>query len=292
MMKMDEGMDARPSPIAGQWYPADAGMLASLVDAYVDDAQMPFIKGEVVAVVAPHAGYIYSGPVAGYAFAALKGLSPDIAVVISPMHQAYYAALLTTAHDAYRTPLGSIPVHQGALDALDTALNTELGFGITRLRQDGEHSLEIELPFLQRVLENEFQLLPVMVRDQSVRTALGLGKALAGLFIQGGELHELKSIMVASTDLSHFYSENEANQFDNQMLAAIESFDPDRVIRADENGEGFACGRGAVAAVLRAAKILGADRVQRLHYATSGDITGDYSSVVGYGAAAVTRQLN
>ena len=289
---MDEGMDARPSPIAGQWYPAEAGLLANQVDGYVDAAQMPFIQGEVVAVVAPHAGYIYSGPVAGYAFAALKGLSPDIAVVISPMHQAYYDALLTTAHDAYLTPLGSIPVHQGALYALDSGLNAELGFGITRLRQDGEHSLEIELPFLQRVLENEFQLLPVMVRDQSVRTAQGLGKALAGLFMQGGELHGLKSVMVASTDLSHFYSQNEASQLDNQMLAAIESFDPDRVILADEMGEGFACGRGAVAAVLWAAKIMGADRVQRLHYATSGDVTGDYSSVVGYGAAAVTRQLN
>ncbi len=289
---MKNGLDTRPSPIVGQWYAADARGLADQVDGYVNAAEIPEIRDEVVAVIAPHAGHMYSGSVAGYAFAALKGLSPEIVVVISPMHQPYYGALFTTADDAYQTPLGIIPVHHNALDALDTGLKAELGFGLTRIAEDSEHSLEIELPFLQRVLDCDFQLLPVMVRDQSVRTALGLGKALAGLFQEGGILFKSPSIMVASTDLSHFYAQSEAERLDNKMLAAIESFDPELVIRTDEKGEGFACGRGAVAAVLCASKILGADRVRRLHYATSGDVSGDYSSVVGYGAAVVTRLTN
>ena len=289
---MKNGLDTRPSPIVGQWYAADARGLADQVDGYVNAAEIPEIRDEVVAVIAPHAGHMYSGSVAGYAFAALKGLSPEIVVVISPMHQPYYGALFTTAHDAYQTPLGIIPVHPDALDALDTGLKAELGFGLTRIAEDSEHSLEIELPFLQRVLDCDFQLLPVMVRDQSARTALGLGKALADLFQEGGILFKSPSIMVASTDLSHFYAQSEAERLDNKMLAAIESFDPELVIRTDEKGEGFACGRGAVAAVLCASKILGADRVRRLHYATSGDVSGDYSSVVGYGAAVVTRLTN
>jgi AmmeMemoRadiSam system protein B len=286
---MNIGMDIRPSPIAGQWYAGEAGRLADQVDGYVEAAMLPEISGEVVAVVAPHAGYMYSGAVAGHAFACLKGLTPEIVAVISPMHQPYYGDLFTTAHDAYQTPLGVIPVHQGALDALDASLKAELGFGLTRVSGDSEHSLEIELPFLQRVLDSDFELLPVMVRDQGTRTALGLGKALAELFQEDGILSKFPSIMVASTDLSHFHAQSEANRLDNQMLATIESFDPERVIRTEEKGEGFACGRGAVAAVLQASRILGADRVRRLHYATSGDITEDYSSVVGYGAAVVTR---
>ena len=289
---MKNGLDTRPSPIAGQWYAADASHLAEQVDGYVEAAEMPEIREEVVAVIAPHAGHMYSGTVAGYAFATLKGLTPGIVAVISPMHQPYYGELFTTAHAAYQTPLGIIPVHQGALNALDANLKSELGFGLTHVAEDGEHSLEIELPFLQRVLEGDFQLLPVMVRDQSVRTALGLGNALAGLFQAGGLLFKTPYIMVASTDLSHFYAQSEANRLDDKMLAAIESFDPELVIRTEEKGEGFACGRGAVAAVLQASKILGADRVRRLHYATSGDVTREYSSVVGYGAAVVTRHTD
>jgi AmmeMemoRadiSam system protein B len=287
---MKNGLDTRPSPIVGQWYAADASRLAEEVDGYVEAAEMPEIRDEVVAVIAPHAGYRYSGAVAGYAFASLKGLTPEIVAVFSPMHQPYYGELFTTAHDAYQTPLGIIPVHQGALNALDANLKAELGFGLTRVAEDGEHSLEIELPFLQRVLGGEFQLLPVMVRDQSVRTALGLGIALAELFLDGGLFFKKSFIMVASTDLSHFHAQSEANQLDKKMLGAIESFDPELVIRTEEKGEGFACGRGAVAAVLQASKILGADRARRLHYATSGDIRGDYSNVVGYGAAVVTRR--
>jgi len=275
-------LDVRPSPIAGQWYPSDPRRLASSVDQFIQGAKLPAIEGQVVAVMTPHAGHRYSGPVAGYAFAALLGLQPELVAVVSPMHYLAAPALLTTAHAAYETPLGVIPVDQEALRLLEQALGSA-GLGLTPVRHDPEHSLEIELPFLQRALAAEFHLLPVMVRDSSPPVAQALGKALAKV------LAGRPSVLVASTDLSHFYPQPVAEELDTELLRRVEAFDPQGVLQAEEEGKGFACGRGALAAVLWAAKELGANHVQILHYATSGDVTGDYSQVVGYGSAVVTR---
>jgi hypothetical protein len=282
-------LDLRPSPIAGQWYPAEARRLAAQVDQYMDSARLPTLDGEVVAVMAPHAGYIYSGPVAGYAFATLRGLSPDVVVVVSPMHYPYMELLLTTAHEGYTTPLGPIPVHRQALRALDHYLQEELGFKLKPVARDMEHSLEIELPFLQRALAKPFSLVPVMVRDQSAVVACGLGKALAKLISSDEALAGQSAVLVASTDLSHFYPQQIAEQLDAEVLHQVDAFDPAGVIEVEEQGKGFACGRGALAAVLWAAKELGADHARVLHHATSGDVTGDFDRVVGYGAAVVTR---
>jgi len=281
---MNTNLDIRPSPIAGQWYPGDPKRLSTNVDRYVHDATLPELKGDVVAIITPHAGHMYSGPVAGYAFATLCGLKPDLVAVVSPMHYPYNEPLLTTAHDAYETPLGIIPVDKEAVQALNDLLEKELGYGLSHVRRDQEHSLEIELPFLQRVIESEFKLLPVMVRDQSRKVTRTLGHCLAAT------LREHNAVLVASTDLSHFYPQNIANELDEVILGCIESFDPEAVLRAEEEGRGFACGRGALAAVLWAAKDLGADTVKILKHATSGDITGDTSQVVGYGAAVVLRK--
>jgi len=256
----------------------------------MDAAHLPEVHGEVVAVMAPHAGHLYSGPVAGYAFAALRGLSPELVAVVSPMHYPYAEPLLTTAHPAYATPLGEIPVHHQALQTLDGYLRQTLGAGLAFVARDPEHSLEIELPFLQRALAGPFSLLPIMVRDQDEHTAKCLGQALARLFLEDPDLAGKKALLVASTDLSHFYSQKVANQLDAEMLRRVEAFDPAGVIQVEIEGKGFACGRGALAAVLWAAKELGADRAQVLHHATSGDVTGDYDRVVGYGAAVFTRQ--
>lgn len=280
---MNAALDLRPSPIAGQWYSGDPERLAREVDGYVAAASLPAISGQVVAVMAPHAGHRYSGPVAGYAFAALRGLSPEVVAVISPMHYPYEQPLLTSAHEAYATPLGVIPVEAAAVEALDERLREQLGFGLTRVANDPEHSLEIELPFLQRVLSGPFHLLPVMVRDQSAHTAQVLGKALAEV------LAGRQALLVASSDLSHYYPQNLANTLDDEVLRQVAAFDPQGVIDIEEAGRGFACGRAAVAAVLWAARGLGADEAQILRHATSGDVTGDYSQVVGYGAAVMTR---
>ncbi len=287
---MRNSLDIRPSPIAGQWYPADPKRLAAQVDRHLDEARLPPLHGEVIAVMAPHAGHIYSGPVAGYAFAALRGMSPEIVAVVSPMHYPYVERLLTTAHDAYATPLGVIPVHREALETLDDYLRDLLGFGLAAVSHDMEHSLEIELPFLQRALAAPFTLLPVMMRDQSEATARGLGIALARLVNESDALRGQKMILVASTDLSHFYDQETAQALDSEMLRRVEAFDPAGVIRAEEEGEGFACGRSALAAVMWAARELGANRAYVLRHATSGDVTGDFDRVVGYGAAVFLRE--
>src|SRR5512136_1284368 len=165
----------RPSAIAGSWYEGNPKALARAVDQYLEQAELPELPGEVVAVIAPHAGHIYSGPVAGYAFAAVRGEKPDLVAVLSPMHQAYYEPLLTTAHAAYSTPLGQIPVDSEVVALLDTSLQESLGYGLTRVAYDQEHSIEIELPFLQRALGGDFKLLPVMVRAHSSRICRQLG---------------------------------------------------------------------------------------------------------------------
>lgn len=276
-------MDYRPSPIAGRWYPGDSGQLASSVDNYIDAADLPQINGEVIGIIAPHAGHIYSGPVAGYAFGAVRDMKPELVAVISPMHQPYSQPLLTSAHQAYQTPLGPIIIDHKAVSELNEYLEEELGFGLSPVRNDAEHSLEIELPFLQRVISSKFRLLPVMVRDQSERVGEALGKSLAKV------LADKAALLVASSDLSHFYNQEQAIQLDREMLNQIEGFDPLGVLQAEEEGKGFACGRVAVAAVLWAARDMGANTVQILKHATSGDVTGDYSGVVGYGAAVITR---
>lgn len=277
--------DVRPSPLAGQWYPASPMALSRMVDEFLDQAQaaLPPLKGEVVGLAAPHAGYIYSGPVAAYAFAAVRGQAYDLVAVVSPMHYPARGPLLTTGHQAYGTPLGTIPVDEGAVSALGRLLREQYGLALHRIWEDQEHALEIELPFLQRALAKPFRLVPVMVRDQSRAVAEGLGHALAEV------LRGRNALLVASTDLSHYYPQPVAEALDREMLRRVEAFDPEGVLRAEEEGKGFACGKGALAAVMWAARDLGATKAQVLRYATSGDTSGDYTAVVGYGAAAFLR---
>jgi hypothetical protein len=272
-------LDLRPSPIAGTWYDGNPKTLAARVDGYLDAAQLPEISGKVIAVIAPHAGHVYSGAVAAYAFAAVCELTPDLVVVLSPFHNVASHSLITTKHQAYSTPLGNIEVDRAAL--LDLQLN--LDFPIAAISNDREHSLEIELPFLQRALKNEFKLLPLMVRAHEPEVGKKLGHALAQT------LGNKNALIVASTDLSHFYDQQTAKTLDEEMLRRFESFNPESIFEAEQTGKGFACGHAAVAAMLWAARDLGATKVQTLKYATSGDVTGDYSSVVGYGAAVVLQ---
>jgi AmmeMemoRadiSam system protein B len=275
--------DLRPSPIAGTWYEGSQERLALAVDGYIEQAKLPALDGEVMGVISPHAGHRYSGPVAGYAFAAVRGRSFDVVAVVSPFHRPAYQPLLTTAHSAYATPLGNIATDRELLPALDDALKSRLSFGLAPLLRDQEHSLEIELPFLQRALKGDFRLLPVMILAQEPDVAEGLGLALAEV------LKGRNALLVASTDLSHFYDQKTALALDKEMLKRFESFQPESIFDAEHTGKGFACGHAAVAAVLWVARELGADRVQVLHHATSGDVTGNYHDVVGYGAAAVLR---
>lgn len=276
-------MNVRPSPIAGTWYPGNPVRLENNIDQFLSKAHVQVPPGKIWGLVAPHAGYRYSGQVAAYAFACLQNLHPDLAVVVSPLHQMHRASLLTSAHDAYETPLGPVMIDRHAVNQLDQALRRRLGWGLTAVARDNEHALEIELPFLQRTL-GHFKLLPVMVRDQSADVVQALGQALAE------SLANHQVILVASSDLSHFYPQQLAREFDQAMLQRLEAFDPQGILRAEDEHVGFACGRGAIAAVLWAAKHLGANRVTILQHATSGDVTGNYESVVGYGAAVIWEE--
>lgn len=275
--------DLRPSPIAGTWYPGDAEALARSVDLQLAEAELEPAPGPVVGLIAPHAGHRYSGGVAAHAFRAVAGMSPEVVAVVSPMHQPHPAAVLSTAHAAYWTPLGTIEVDQGLLTAFEAALRRTTGLAVVRVARDTEHSLEIELPFLQRCLAGPFRLLPIMLRDQSAAVAQAVGRALAEV------LRDWSALVVGSSDLSHFYPADTARRLDGEMLARLTAFDPQALLQAEDEGVGFACGKGALAAVLWAARDLGADVVRLLDYANSGDVTGDDDSVVGYGAAAIYR---
>ncbi|MBG0786256.1 MAG: AmmeMemoRadiSam system protein B [Anaerolineaceae bacterium] len=275
----------RPSPIAGSWYSSDPLELALTIDAYLRAAKPQTLPGEVVGLVAPHAGHIYSGPVAAYAFKTVMGHHYDHVAVLSPLHPFDPHPVLTSAHSAYETPLGTLPINKDLVAAVDTAFNAKTGLNISTVVKDREHSLEIELPFLQRTLAGEYDLIPIMIRDQSRRVARDLGLALAEA------LDPDTTLLVASSDLSHFYPEAQANQLDGRFLKTLAEFSPDALFDLHNRGLGQACGLSAIAAVLWAAEQWGADQVTLLNYNTSGAITGDRSSVVGYGAAAITRPI-
>lgn len=277
-------IDLRPSPIAGTWYDGNPTRLAKQVDAYLQKAHPPALEGHILGVIAPHAGYVYSGITAGYAFKPVQGMDVDLVVIFSPLHAYHPAPFLTTAHQGYQTPLGSILVDQDVLRRVDVELCKISGVRLTAVHNDPEHSLEIELPFLQRTLNKEFKLLPIMVRTHAPDLLCQLGKIIAGL------IQNKKCLLVASTDLSHFKTEQVAHQYDSVMLEAIQHFSPEEALQAEQTGTGFACGVGAVAAMLWTARFMGATSVQILHHSTSAETTGDRSSVVGYGAAVVLKQ--
>jgi MEMO1 family protein len=281
---MGEINNPRPSAIAGTWYPGDAKQLADSIDKFLAGAKTQPVKGNIKAIIVPHAGHRYSGGVAAYAYNVVRGQHPKTIAVLSPMHQYHPARLLTSEHDAYVTPLGKVTVNRDLVRQLSQLLMTTHGDGLTPIERDQEHSIEIQLPFLQRIYTDGFDLIPVMLRDQSAETARVLADALVKVLPAG-------SLLVASSDLSHFYTESDALQLDGAILKAIQDFSPEDLYQLETESKGFACGLGAIACVLWAGGKLGANRVDILDQATSGDVTGDRSSVVGYASAVVYKTL-
>ncbi len=267
---MSRQLSVRPSPIAGTWYPGTASRLTTTVEEMMGKAAEadPPIYG----LLAPHAGIRFSGPVAGKAFRYTYGLECDTVVIVSPSHHHYPASLLSSAHSHFETPLGKVPVAQDLVDTLAERVE------VKRIANDPEHAIEIELPFLQRTL-GQFELLPLAMLDQTWAASQKLGEALAEI------VSDRNVLLVASSDLSHFYQQADAHQLDKVVMDAVAAYDPAGIIRAEEEQRGFACGRGAIAAVMVAAQQLGATNAQVVDYATSGDVTGDMTRVVGYGAA-------
>ncbi len=278
--------DRRPSPLAGLWYPDDPDDLAAMVEGFLSEADPAVPDGPILGLMAPHAGLRYSGPVAAYSFKLLQkaGMADRIQTVAilspyhRPPHQLYNEAVVTTVHDAYETPLGVIPVDRAAIKALGEHIR------LAAVRCDQEHAVEIELPFLQRVLPEGFKLLPLMLIDQSPETAQALGQALAAI------LPGRNALLIASTDLSHFFSQEVAHRLDQRTLDSVRAFAPGQVLAAGKSAGEGACGRAALAAVMVAARELGANATTILRYATSGDTGGDVRQVVGYAAGAFYRK--
>lgn len=281
---MNKIPDIRPSPLAGRWYPAQSKKLAESIDGYIQAAQIPEIKGEILALVSPHAGHLYSGPVAGYAFKSITGLQPELVVILSPYHQYHSGAILTSGHQAYQTPLGEVPVDRESLEFVNRSLQEKTGVELSEIRDDSEHSVEILLPFFQRALQGEFTLLPLMLRHQEPDLMQSLAKILAELMLSK------KVLLAASTDLSHFQMAGKANELDQTIIQGIQALDPESLYQAQKENTGSACGLGALAAVIWAVKSGGEAAAHILNYAHSGNITGDNTSVVGYTSAVLTRE--
>ena len=279
-----EQTDIRPAVLSGTWYQANPQQLYKETAGYIRSASAPENPGEVVGLLAPHAGHRYSGPVAGHAFRAIKGKTYETIAIISPYHYGHQEPLLSSPHYSYTTPLGQILIDKESQRDLDLRLKED-GEKLIPIPNDQEHSIEIELPFLQAALEDRFKLLPVMIANTLSQTAYTLGAALAET------LKDKNALLIASTDLSHFFPERVAHQLDEAMLDAIASFDPKAVFEVQRSGKGQACGLLPVMAVMTAAKALGANQAQILRYDTSATVSGDYSRVVGYGAGIFTRQI-
>jgi hypothetical protein len=272
--------EIRPSPIAGTWYSGNARELVEQMDAFISQARLPKIPGKVFGLLAPHAGHRYSGATAGYAYRAVQGNTYELVIILSPSHAYYPAELLTSAHQYFATPLGKIAIFQDALAFLQQELK-KTGGEIDRVAEDEEHSIEIQLPFLQRALKGDFSLLPVMMRSQSKETVHQLAQALSPL------IKKYKSLVIASSDLSHFFPLETANTMDSVMLKMVVDCSPEGVLAAERNGSGSACGAGPIAVMLTLAREAGATHAKVVHRSTSAEVTGDASSVVGYGAAVI-----
>ncbi len=274
----------RQPAVAGAFYSADAKELAAMVDGFLRDASPQKISEPIVALISPHAGYVYSGHVAAHAYALLRGRKISRVVVIAPCHIEAFPFISIYEGTAYATPLGVIPVDEEfsrKLAAQSPLIQrSERGHGVVQGR--GEHALEVQLPFLQRVL-GDFQLVPIVMGDQNYELARTLGVSLAKL-AKGTD-----TLIVASSDLSHFHPYDEAVSLDRKALTAMEEWDYFNMSQNFDRRVWEACGGGPIVAAMIAAERLGANRARVMKYANSGDLPGgDRSRVVGYGAAVLT----
>lgn len=273
---MMEKARIRRSVIAGSWYPGTAQALRATLERFLSNVEPQPLPGELMALIAPHAGYIYSGQIAAYAYKQLEHNVFERVVVISPVHRMFVGRFAITSADYYETPLGLAAVDAEFVEALSQEIP------IQRVTRDNEHSLEIQIPFLQYML-GDFKLTPIMMGDQDWETCVLLSQALAKI------VNGKKVLLVASSDLSHFHGYRTAVRLDSIVQDYVKSFDPQGLSRALAARQCEACGGGPIVATMLTSKALGADGASVLKYANSGDVTGDHSSVVGYLAAAIYK---
>ncbi|MCI0513817.1 AmmeMemoRadiSam system protein B [candidate division KSB1 bacterium] len=267
--------------VAGQFYPANAQELKKMINGFLDQVPTPSIEGEIIGLVSPHAGYIYSGQTAAYAYRQVQGHSYDAVIVIAPSHTDYIAGASIWAKGAYETPLGLAPVNETIAQAI---LDQDAGIQASAAGHRREHSLEVQIPFLQMTLKN-LSIVPIVIQDYSwqncQRIASGIVRAVK----------DKKVLLVASTDLYHGEEYAECVRMSDFTLRKIEAFEPEGLYASFEAGKSQACGAGPVVVVELIAKQLGAQKAHLLHKTNSNDAIGERGGyVVGYGAIAIYRE--
>ena len=271
-------MTVRRAAVAGTWYPGSAEALRAAVDGHLAAAgDAPRAPDRLVALVAPHAGLIYSGPVAAHAYRLLRDRPPDLIVLAGPSHASGFDGVAAFRGAGFETPLGVAPIDADCTESLMRASTIVRDYPAPHVR---EHSLEMQLPFIRRVAPDA-RIVALVMGWQTPETARELGDAL-GMVLKGRN-----ALIVASTDLSHYQDANTAARLDAVVIDHVARLDADGLQRALDARPEHACGGGPTVAVMRAARQLGADTSVILKYADSGDVSGDKSAVVGYLAAAI-----
>jgi len=270
-------MALRRTAVAGSWYPGSPSALAAAVDSYMSEAgDGPQPLSRLVGLIAPHAGLIYSGPVAAYAYRQLRARPVDLIVLVGPSHFVGFDGV-AIHRGGFDTPLGVAEFDEGAAAAITSAASVVREHPTAHLR---EHSLEMQMPFIKRVAP-QAKIVALLMGWQEEETARALGDAL------GSALADRDVLLVASTDLSHYQDAATASALDAVVIDHVSRLDADGLQRALNRRPDHACGGGPTVAVMRAARQLGATDAVVLKYADSGDVSGDKSAVVGYLAAAL-----
>lgn len=269
-------MRIRHQQVAGYFYPADKDRLQKDIDLMLQVAKSDKSFKNIFGIVSPHAGYIYSGKTAAHAYNLLKNKNYDTVIIISPSHSEYFPGSSIYDGDAYETPFGLLEIDQTMADKL--VENSKTIFrGVQGHRK--EHALEVQLPFLQSVLTG-FKIVPVVMGDQGKIFIDELSEKIA-------EVSNEKTLVVASSDMSHFYSSEEANRLDSIIEKRINDFDFKNLMKDIDNHECEACGAGPIITMMKAASLKNINNSLVINRSDSGDITGDRSEVVGYLSAVV-----
>lgn len=277
----------RSPAVACSFYPDSPGVLSAQVGKFIDNAELTEIDGELIGLIAPHAGYVYSGHVAGYAYKQLLGQSFDTVVLIGLSHRHPIGTAAIYARGTFRTPLGDIPIDEDLASEM-MRLNSDL-LDLPQAHAN-EHSLEVQLPFLQYLL-SDFRIVPILLQDDSPENVIPLGKAIAEA------MADRSCLLIGSTDLCHYPTYETARRSDQVVIEAINHFDPDYLreqmdeymqIHPTHNFHCMMCSTGAIYTTMRVAKALGGNRIETLKAANSGDVPiGGRDQVVGYMAAGI-----
>ena len=267
--------DIRKSVIAGTWYPGSPKVLQADIEEFFFHAPGVRIDGSARGLIVPHAGYVYSGQIAAIAYKIIKSQTFDAVLVLGPSHRALFRGVSIYDRGGYETPLGIVPVD--ATLANDIMAQSEIISYVPAAHYE-EHSVEIQLPFLQVAL-GKFSFVPLVMGEQDLKTCEKLAESIVNA-INGRNI-----LIVGSSDLSHFHSYEKAVKLDSLVLKRIESMDGLGLLEDLEKNLSEACGGGPAAVTMMVSKKLGANRVKLLKYANSGDVTGDRRSVVGYASA-------